>query len=63
MGLWKKLTDRRAAKNAEQGRQALEDLEAESLGEVSLKEHKKDQRLERSKEGFPSAGAGYLPPP
>jgi hypothetical protein len=63
VGIWAKVRERRAAWQKEQDRQALEDLEAESRGEMSLKSYKKGFRDERSKEGFPSTGAGYLPPP
>jgi hypothetical protein len=45
-------------------REAEEDLEALEHGEIDdLGSHKRTIRDEYTEEGFPSAGAGYLPPP
>lgn len=64
MKLWDKLRGRRAARREEREREADEDLEAVERGELEpLSSHKRTIRDEYTEEGFPSAGAGYLPPP
>ena len=64
MKLWDKLRARRAASREEHDRQAREDLEAWERGELEEPgSHKRRIRGEYTEEGFPSAGAGYLPPP
>lgn len=64
MKLWDNLRKRRAARREEHEREAREDLEALERGEVDdLGPHKRKIRDEYTEEGFPPAGAGYLPPP
>lgn len=63
MKLWDRLRERRAATRKEHEREAEEDLEALERGEIDLGSHKRTVRDEYTEEGFPSAGAGYLPPP
>jgi hypothetical protein len=64
MKLWEKLRERRAAKQEERERETDEDLEAPERGDIDdLASHKRKIRDEYVGEGFPSAGAGYLPPP
>jgi hypothetical protein len=64
MKFWDKLRGRRAARREEHEREAEEDLEALERGEVDdLGSHKRKIRDVYTEEGFPSAGAGYLPPP
>jgi hypothetical protein len=64
MKLWDRLRARRAARREEHEREAEEDLEALERGEVdALGSHRHTIRDEYPEEGFPSAGAGYLPPP
>jgi hypothetical protein len=61
MKFWDKLRGRRAARREEherEGRTALERGELETLVRTSAR-----FRDEYTEEGFPSAGAGYLPPP
>lgn len=53
MKLWDRLRERRAARREEHEREAQQDLEA----------RKRTIRDEYTEEGFPSAGAGYLPAP
>jgi hypothetical protein len=63
MKLWDTLRKRRAAKREERERQAQEDLVAISLGEAhELSSYKRAIRRDYVGEGFPSAGAGYMPP-
>ena len=64
MKLWDRLRERRAARRKEYEREAEEDLEALERGEIDdLGSHKRTVRDEYTEEGFPSAGADYLPPP
>jgi hypothetical protein len=64
MKLCDRLRERRAARRKEYEREAEEDLEALERGEIDdLGSHKRTVRDEYTEEGFPSAGAGYLPPP
>ena len=64
MKLWDRLRERRAARRKEYEREAEEDLEALERGEIDdLGSHKRTVRDEYTEEGFPSAGAGSLPPP
>jgi len=64
MKLWDRLRARRAAGREEHEREAEEDLEALQRGEIDDPgSHKRSIRDEYTEEGFPSAGAGYLPPP
>jgi hypothetical protein len=64
MKFWDKLRGRRAARREEHEREAEEEREALERGEFeTLGSHKHKIRDEYTEEGFPSAGAGYLPPP
>jgi hypothetical protein len=64
MKFWKRHQERRAAKREQRKREADQDLEALVRGEIEdLGSHKREVRDEYIDEGFPSAGAGYLPPP
>ncbi|HEX3266686.1 MAG TPA: hypothetical protein VHQ98_01730 [Gaiellaceae bacterium] len=64
MRFWDKVWGRRAARREEHEREAKEDLEALERGEADDRgSHKRRIRDEYPEEGFPSAGAGYLPPP
>jgi hypothetical protein len=64
MKLWDRLRARRAVRREEHEREASEDREALERGEIDdLGSHKRTVRDEYTEEGFPSAGAGYLPPP
>jgi hypothetical protein len=64
MKFWDKLRGRRAARREEHEREAEEDLEALERGELeTLGSHERTIRDEYTEEGFPAAGAGYLPPP
>jgi hypothetical protein len=61
MTLWDKLKGRSAAKDEDREQQQLD---AEHRGETTdLRSHKREVREQHSKEGFPSAGGGYIPPP
>ena len=63
MKLWNTLRRRRAAKREESERQAQDDLVALSRGEAhDLSSYKRAMRRDYVGEGFPSAGAGVLPP-
>jgi hypothetical protein len=63
MKLWNTLRERRAAKREENERQAQDDLVAISRGEaLDLSSYKRAVRRDYVGEGFPSAGAGCLPP-
>jgi hypothetical protein len=63
MKLWATLRKRRAAKRKERERQDQEDLVAISRGEAhELSSYKRAIRRDYVGEGFPSAGAGYMPP-
>jgi hypothetical protein len=63
MKLWDTLRERRAAKREERERQAQEDMVAISRGEAhELSSYKRAIRRDYVGEGFPSAGAGYMPP-
>jgi len=64
MKFWDKVRGRLAAKQEKHEREAQEDLDAANRGEISdLPSHKREVRLERGQEGYPSAGGGITPPP